>query len=127
MARSVRTVRNYLYSILYNLLSNALKFRNPDTQLRIHVQTRIEGDFVCLSVKDNGMGVDLTTNRSKVFGLYRKFHGLPGKGAGLHLVKAQAESLGGKVEVDSKVNEGSEFRIYLPTGHLPPFNYRGND
>jgi len=113
-ARSVRTVRNYLYSMLFNLLSNAVKFRIPDKQLRVHVRTYIDGDFICLSVKDNGMGVDLERNRSRIFGLYRKFHGLPGKGAGLHLVKAQAESLGGRVEVDSKVDEGSEFRIYLP-------------
>ena len=113
-ARSVRTVRNYLYSMLFNLLSNALKFRIPDSQLRVHVRTFIDGDSICLSVKDNGMGVDLERNRSKIFGLYRKFHGLPGKGAGLHLVKAQAESLGGRVAVDSKVDEGSEFRIYLP-------------
>jgi signal transduction histidine kinase len=113
-AKSIRTVRNYLYSMLYNLLSNAIKFRIPEKQLYIHLQTRTDGDFLCLSVKDNGTGIDLTKNRSKIFGLYRKFHTLPGKGIGLHLVKAQAESLGGRVEVDSKVNEGSEFRIYLP-------------
>jgi PAS domain S-box-containing protein len=122
-AKSVRTVRNYLYSMLYNLLSNAVKFRMPEKQLHVHVQTRMEGEFVCLSVKDNGMGVDLTSNRSKIFGLYRKFHGLPGKGAGLHLVKAQAESLGGWVDVDSKVNEGAEFRIYLPAIHAEPYRY----
>ncbi len=113
-ARSVRTVQNYLYSMLFNLLSNAVKFRIPEKQLRVHVQTCIDGDFICLSVKDNGMGIDLERNGSKIFGLYRKFHALPGKGAGLHLVKAQAESLGGRISVYSKVDEGSEFRIYLP-------------
>ena len=125
-AKSVRTVRNYLYSILYNLLSNAVKFREPERQLYIHVQTRIDGEFVVISVKDNGMGVDLVRNRSKIFGMYRKFHGLPGKGAGLHLVKAQAESLGGRVEVKSKVNEGSEFRVYLPI-NTAPVTYAAND
>ena len=113
-ARGVRTVRNYLYSMLYNLLSNAIKFRIPGKQLHVHVRTYPKGDFVCLAVKDNGMGIDLERNDSKIFGLYRKFHALPGKGVGLHLVKAQAESLGGRVEVDSQVDEGSEFRIYLP-------------
>ena len=114
-AKSIRTVRNYLYGMLYNLLSNALKFRIPEKQLYVHVQTRVDGEYICLSVRDNGMGIDLVKNRSKIFGLYRKFHNnLPGKGVGLHLVKAQAESLDGRVEVQSKINEGSEFRIYLP-------------
>lgn len=67
-------------------------------------------------VKDNGMGIDLEKNKEKIFGLYKRFHGneIDGKGVGLHLVKTHAESLGGRVEVESKLNEGTEFKVYLP-------------
>ena len=75
--------------------------------------------FTCLSVKDNGMGIDLVKNSEKLFGLYKRFHGdvIPGKGVGLHLVKTHVESLGGRVGVESKINEGIEFKIYLPNSH----------
>jgi PAS domain S-box-containing protein len=113
--KAVYAVRSYLYSVLHNLISNSIKFRKPDSPLSIHVQSSKVEDFICLSVKDNGLGIDLSKYGSKVFGLYKKFHGAAtGKGIGLHLVKAQVEALGGKVEVDSLVNQGTEFKIYLP-------------
>ncbi|MEO7529878.1 MAG: PAS domain S-box protein [Sediminibacterium sp.] len=110
------TVKSYLYSILYNLVSNALKYRSPDRQLLIHLKTTCDKDVICLSVKDNGMGINLEKNGEKIFGLYKRFHGnkVQGRGIGLNLVKAQAESLGGGAEVKSTENVGSEFIIYLP-------------
>ena len=114
-AKGVLTVKNYLYSMLYNLLCNAIKFRKPEGPLTIHLQSRFDHDFVCLSVRDNGTGIDLNRYGSKLFGLYQKFNtNLPGKGVGLHLTKVQAEAMGGWVEVDSQVNEGTEFKIYFP-------------
>lgn len=112
----VITAKGHLYSILYNLLSNSIKYRLTETPLRIHLETTEHEKFICLTVKDNGMGIDLLKNEEKIFGLYNRFHGdtFPGKGIGLHLVKRHAESLGGKVEVESKVNEGTEFKIYIP-------------
>jgi PAS domain S-box-containing protein len=114
-ARAVYSVRSYLYSVLYNLISNAIKFRRPDAPLSIHIQSSKVKDFICLSVKDNGLGIDTVKYGSKIFGIYKKFHGATtGKGIGLHLVKAQIEALGGNVKVESKVNHGAEFKIYLP-------------
>jgi PAS domain S-box-containing protein len=114
------TVKSYFYSILYNLLSNAIKYRSPEVPLTIQLQTRQDNEFICFSVKDNGMGIDMKKNGDKIFGLYNRFHGkkIEGKGVGLNLVKAEAESLGGKVEVESEVNRGSTFKIFLPIAHI---------
>jgi|GEM_PF-6451913 len=111
---SVQAVRSYVQSILFNLLSNALKYRSPDRILRVRVQTRREDGYVLLSVTDNGMGIDLERHGPKLFGLYRRFHThVEGKGLGLHLIKTQIESLGGKVTVESKAREGTTFNIYF--------------
>lgn len=111
----ILTIKSYLYSILYNLISNAIKYRRPEVALQIEVRTTCDEKFICLLVKDNGMGMDLVKNSTKVFGLYKRFHvgSIPGKGIGLHLVKTHAESLGGRVEIESKVNEGTTFKVYI--------------
>jgi light-regulated signal transduction histidine kinase (bacteriophytochrome) len=58
--------------------------------------------YVVVSVADNGLGIDLSRHGTRLFGLYKRFHAhTEGKGLGLHLVKTQAEALGGKVEVES--------------------------
>ena len=110
------TVKNYFNNILFNLISNSIKFRQHELQLEIYIQFTQDNKSICLVVSDNGMGIDLIKNGEKVFGLYKRFHGesIPGRGIGLNLVKSQAESLGGRVEVESKLYEGTTFRIFFP-------------
>ncbi len=111
---SIRTVKPYLESILYNLISNAIKYRATERSPTIHVKTeRIENE-ICLSVADNGLGIDLAAFRDKLFTLYSRFHiHLEGKGLGLYLVKTQITALGGRIEIESEVNRGSTFRVYF--------------
>jgi PAS domain S-box-containing protein len=117
-APEVVCVRSYVQSILYNLLTNAMKYRSPDRALRIDVQTYREGDFICLAVKDNGLGIDLEKNRNKLFGMYKRFHKhVDGKGLGLHLVKTQIEAVGGSIAVESEKGKGSTFKVLFPNGH----------
>jgi signal transduction histidine kinase len=105
----------YIESILYNLVSNAIKYKAHDRNPVIHLKTALNGNRVELTVQDNGIGMDLTKLKEKVFTLYQRFHHhVDGKGMGLFLVKTQVEALNGIIEVDSKVNEGSTFKIYLP-------------
>ena len=104
----------YVESILYNLISNAIKYRNPEQKPNIAVDTTIEGKFVLFNVSDNGLGIDLSKYRSSMFNLYKRFHlHMEGKGLGLFLVKTQIESMGGRVEVDSELNKGTVFRVYF--------------
>jgi ligand-binding sensor domain-containing protein/signal transduction histidine kinase len=111
---SIRTVKPYLESILYNLISNAIKYRHPDRQPVIQIKTESKESEVCLTVTDNGLGVDVSLYRDKLFTLYSRFHDhVEGKGMGLYLVKTQMEALGGRIEIESELNMGSVFRAYF--------------
>jgi PAS domain S-box-containing protein len=100
----------YLESILLNLLTNAIKYRSYTRPLKIQITTKHAGEFVVLTFEDNGIGVDLEKHREKIFGLYQKFHDRPNsKGMGLYLIKSQLESLGGTIDIESKVDIGTKF------------------
>ena len=112
--RSVFTIKPYIHSILFNLISNAIKYRNPERPPVIKVSTESSGDMICLSVADNGMGIDLEQHQDMLFQLYKRFHfHVEGRGLGLFLVKTQIESLGGSIKIESEVNKGTTFRVML--------------
>jgi len=112
----VFTIKSYAQSIIHNLLSNAIKYKASRRQLEITIKTQISQQFLCISIQDNGLGIELNENtREKLFGLYQRMHDhVEGKGLGLYMVKTQIEALGGRIEVESELNKGSIFRIYLP-------------
>jgi light-regulated signal transduction histidine kinase (bacteriophytochrome) len=113
-ASSIITIKAYIDSILYNLISNAIRYRSPDRNPEIEITTSIVDDLVCLKVQDNGLGIDLCKYGKDVFSLYKRFHNhTEGKGLGLHLVKVQATAIGGDVSVASVPEKGSTFFVYL--------------
>jgi PAS domain S-box-containing protein len=104
--------KSYLESILLNLLTNAIKYRSPHRQLRINIKTKVVGNTLVLTFKDNGIGIDLKRNADKIFGLYQRFHDYPdSKGLGLYLVKSQVEAMGGTISVQSEVDKGTLFTL----------------
>jgi len=106
------TVKGYLSSIFYNLISNSIKYRQPNIDTIIEVRSLKKAGKIQLIFKDNGLGIDLKTKGDQVFGLYKRFHkNVEGRGMGLYMVKTQVETLGGKISISSKVNEGTEFLI----------------
>ncbi len=114
-ARGAFTVKEYVLHLLRKLISNAIKYRSHNRQLIITINSFDEGNFTCLMINDNGLGIDLKKYRTKVFGLYNRFHDhVKGKGTGLHLVKAETESLGGNIQLESEVDVGTTFKIYFP-------------
>jgi signal transduction histidine kinase len=107
-------VKAYLKSIFYNFISNAIKYQHPQRPPRIKIYTKNNKSEICLTFKDNGMGIDLKKYRHKLFGLYQRFHlEKEGKGMGLYLCKTQIEALGGRIEVQSEVGKGTRFDIYF--------------
>lgn len=104
--------KSYLESIFLNLLTNAIKYRSENRQLKVNISSKVEGDNLVLTFKDNGVGIDLVRNRDKIFGLYQRFHNHPdSKGLGLYLVKSQVEAMGGTINVESTVGKGTTFTI----------------
>lgn len=102
----------YLESIIYNLISNAIKYKSENRVLEIHISAFKDGKNVVLKISDNGVGIDLDSYSQKLFGLYQRFHDhVGGKGMGLYLVKTQVEALGGSISVESRVDYGTTFTI----------------
>ena len=111
---SINTVPFYFESIIFNLVSNAVKYKSETENPTIEISAQKKGAVYNISVKDNGLGIDLEKNKEKIFGMYKTFHDNENAtGIGLFMTKNHVETLGGKIEVLSKVNEGSEFKISL--------------
>ncbi len=111
----VRFSRYRFESLVQNLLTNALKYRAPDRELKINVRcVRGENDQAVLIISDNGVGIDLALHRKRLFGLFKRFHNhVEGRGIGLHMVYSFVKSRGGDIQVESKVNEGTTFYVSL--------------
>lgn len=104
----------YFENILYNLISNSLKYSKASERPKILITTLLKDDRVKLTVKDNGLGIDMEKYADRVFRLNEVFHsGFDSKGVGLYITKTQIESFGGTIEVKSKTNEGCEFTVTL--------------
>lgn len=111
-AKTLVINKTYLESILLNLMTNSLKYRDDKRQLKISISSRVEDNMTVIEFTDNGIGIDLERNREKVFGLYQRFHNhTDSKGLGLYLVKSQVEAMGGKISVESEVGKGTTFRL----------------
>ena len=110
----VKGIPAYLDSIILNFLTNAIKYKKADESAKIELKTQVKDDFIILAIKDYGLGIDLKKHGNKLFGMYKTFHNhKDSRGLGLFITKNQVEALGGKIEVESKVNEGTTFYIHL--------------
>lgn len=112
---SISTIPTYIESILYNLIANAIKFRSPNRKPVVTIKTFSSENQIAIHVSDNGLGIDLSLVRDKLYGLYQRFHThVEGRGLGLYLVKAQVDALSGSIEIESSPDKGTTFRIRFP-------------
>lgn len=115
LASNLKTIKSYAQSIFYNLISNAIKYKQPDKAPVMNIRSYNHDNKTFISFKDNGTGIDLKQHGDKVFGLYKRFHeNIEGKGLGLFMVKTQIEVLGGRISVKSEPGMGTEFIIEFP-------------
>jgi len=111
-AKTLLINKSYLESILLNLMTNSLKYRDDRRQLKIVISSYMEDGKTIIEFSDNGIGIDLERNRDKIFGLYQRFHNhTDSKGLGLYLVKSQVEAMGGTINIASEVGKGTSFKL----------------
>ncbi|MBN1312856.1 MAG: substrate-binding domain-containing protein [Anaerolineae bacterium] len=105
-----------LVQLFQNLLSNAFKFRKKDTRPEVHVGVEQTGGFWQISVRDNGIGIDLE-DCGRLFTLFQRLHNreeYPGTGIGLAICKKIVECYGGRIWFESEVGKGTTFYFTLP-------------
>jgi signal transduction histidine kinase len=100
-----------IYQALANLAGNALKFSPPDTAVVVTVQPDPRGAQVCVS--DRGPGIP-PAEQALVFEPFRRLSGGPGAGLGLFITERIVRAHGARIELDSRLGEGSTFRITFP-------------
>jgi PAS domain S-box-containing protein len=104
-----------LRSVVYNLLSNALKYRHPGRRPLVQLRAYPLAANLVLEVQDNGLGVP-ADEQHKLFGMFQRLHDhVEGSGIGLYMVKKIIDNVGGRIEVESELDVGSTFRVFLPT------------
>lgn len=105
--------RRKLRSVLYNLVSNALKYSDPSRKPEILIKSFVRKGFMVITVADNGIGIDPVQKRS----IFNKYHrvstNVEGNGVGLYLVKQVLEIAGGKITVKSTPGVGSVFSVFI--------------
>jgi len=118
-APQIYTIKSYLRNVLLNLVSNAIKYKKLNQSPNIIVKSHYKPGFLCFSVKDNGLGINMEKYGAQVFTLYKRFHShTEGKGMGMYLIKSQVDAWGGSVHIESQENEGTTIEVCLPESSL---------
>jgi signal transduction histidine kinase len=116
--------------LMYNIISNALKFSNPEIPSHIIIKSSIvkgskldnqrlspEKDYCHITIKDNGIGFEPHFSE-RIFGVFQKLHGkeeYAGTGIGLAIVKKIVENHNGIIIATSELKQGATFDIYFPS------------
>lgn len=100
--------------VLSNFLMNALKFSEPDTVTTISSHLSEEGDRVRVSVKDEGMGLNLVDTESLFSNFYQGIHEKGGSGIGLSYAKSLITLHKGKIGALNATDKGAVFYFELP-------------
>ncbi len=110
----VKGLASYVESILFNLISNAVKYSDDAKEKQVSITVEETKKHAKITIEDNGLGIDLKKHEKQLFQMYKIFHPhLKGKGLGLFITKNQIEAIGGSIQVSSKPEIGTKFIIHL--------------
>lgn len=113
----VKVDENIMFQVITNLLNNALKFSDPNSQIEIKIEDAERSELM-FSVSDNGIGIS-PDFLDRIFEPFERDEAnltskQPGSGLGLSITKKFVELMGGRISVQSELNIGSVFMIMLP-------------
>jgi light-regulated signal transduction histidine kinase (bacteriophytochrome) len=109
-----------IHQLFYNLINNALKFSKADEPPRVTILAEIlnsdKGDYVKITIKDNGIGLD-PAHSEKIFNAFQRLHSkdeYEGTGLGLALCKKIVDRHYGTIAAVGQINQGADFIVCLP-------------
>jgi light-regulated signal transduction histidine kinase (bacteriophytochrome) len=104
-----------LVLLFQNLIGNALKYRRPGEQARVHVSAQLNDNVWTFSVADNGLGIEADYLET-IFAPFKRLHGsaYPGSGIGLAICQKIVERNGGRIWAESEYGQGSTLRFTVP-------------
>lgn len=109
-----------LFTVLQNLVSNALHYSHPDRKPEVHVRSQLHSQGLQLQVQDNGRGIDLSDQGDKLFQMFSRLHNeSAGRGVGLYTVQKIMDKVGGEVLVESEAGSGTTFTLIFPKNYIP--------
>lgn len=112
---SITFNRSYLKSIFLNMITNSIKYASPDRRPVISISSSKERGWDELVIADNGAGLDTKKVKNDYFSMNQELQKGGSKGLGLYLVHTHVSAFGGRVKVESTINEGTRFTIQLPS------------
>ena len=113
---SITADRTEMVQLVTHLISNAVKFHKPEQPAKVEIQSLYDGDYMHLTIKDNGIGID-REDRERIFTPLKRLHrdrGYKGNGIGLAKCRRIVEQYGGQIWVRSALGEGAIFHVALP-------------
>ena len=116
-AETVEADKKLVRNIVINLLSNAIKFSKENDTITIAVN--VSATETVLTVKDPGIGISEEDKEHLFSSFFRGANAsnIQGTGLGLHIVKRYIDILGGEIQLESRLNEGTSVRLIFPSQH----------
>ena len=112
------SIRSLLIQLFQNLISNAIKFKKPDSRPEINITSEISKKEVIIKVTDNGIGIN-PEYQERIFVIFQRLHTrseYKGTGIGLAICHKIVQRVGGRIWVESEVDKGASFFVALPRG-----------
>ena len=111
--KQIRFSKKNLRSIMYNLISNSIKYKS-ERQPAITISSVQQEGYIVVTIQDNGVGMT-QVEAGKIFDKYSRLQvNVEGQGTGLYLAKKIVDAAGGFIRVDSTPGTGSSFMLYFP-------------
>ncbi|WP_039053348.1 sensor histidine kinase [Sphingobacterium sp. T2] len=108
--------KTLLYQLFMNLINNAIKFSSKKDTAILEIYSKTEDNNTIYYIKDNGIGI-AETEKENLFGMFKRLSNaneFEGSGVGMAIVKRIIDKLHANIEFQSKVNEGTTFKIAFP-------------